>query len=124
VKADGRQVEQVFMNVISNAVAAMENGGVLTIAAYRSDGSVKITFKDTGVGIPRQNMDKIFEPFFTTKDVGKGTGLGLSVSYGIIKKFGGEIEVESRTREESSQPGTMFTISLPVLDLNGRDEKS
>lgn len=122
VKADGRQVEQVFMNIISNAVAAMENGGVLTIRAYRSDGSVKVAFKDTGVGIPRQNMDKIFEPFFTTKEVGKGTGLGLSVSYGIIKKFGGEIEVESQTREESSQPGTTFTIVLPVLSPNGCDQ--
>jgi len=116
VKADGLQLEQVFLNIINNAAAAMENGGVLTIYVFRSDLFVAVAFKDTGHGIPRKNLGNIFEPFFTTKEVGKGTGLGLSVSYGIVKKFGGEIEVESRTRGESVRPGTTFTVYLSILN--------
>ncbi|MGD9023054.1 MAG: PAS domain S-box protein, partial [Deltaproteobacteria bacterium] len=74
VKADSQYLEQVFLNIINNAVAAMEGGGILTISAYRSDDTVDIGFTDTGHGISRENMDKIFEPFFTTKRVGEGTG--------------------------------------------------
>ena len=116
VKADSQYLEQVFLNIINNAVAAMEGGGVLTISAYRSDDMVDIGFTDTGHGISRENMDKIFEPFFTTKRVGEGTGLGLSVSYALIKKVGGDIRVKSRTSAEGEEPGTTFTISLNVAD--------
>jgi two-component system NtrC family sensor kinase len=116
VKADSQYLEQVFLNIINNAVAAMEGGGILTISAYRSDDTVDIGFTDTGHGISRENMDKIFEPFFTTKRVGEGTGLGLSVSYALIKKVGGDIRVKSRTSAEDEEPGTTFTISLNVAD--------
>jgi len=116
VRGDGPQLEQVFMNIINNAVAAMEDGGILTISAHSSDGTVEISFTDTGPGIPPENMDKIFEPFFTTKKVGEGTGLGLSVSYGILTKFGGDIRVRSQTGGGGYNPGTTFTVVLPVVN--------
>ncbi|MEW5722740.1 MAG: ATP-binding protein [Thermodesulfobacteriota bacterium] len=114
VRGDGRQLEQVFLNIINNAVAAMEGGGVLTISARQADGLVAVGFADTGPGIPPEIRDKVFEPFFTTKKVGEGTGLGLSLSYGIVKKFGGRIQVESRVAGEGRAPGTTFTVVLPV----------
>jgi two-component system NtrC family sensor kinase len=123
VRGDGQQLEQVFLNIINNAVAAMDGGGILTISAHHSDGIVTIGFTDTGHGIPAENMDKIFEPFFTSKRVGEGTGLGLSVSYGIVKKFGGEIRVTSQTRAEGKEPRTTFTVLLPVAaGKNGEAE--
>jgi PAS domain S-box-containing protein len=123
VKGDGQQLEQVFLNIINNAVAAMDGGGILTISAHYSDGMVSVGFTDTGHGIPEENMDKIFEPFFTSKKVGEGTGLGLSVSYGIVKKYGGDILVKSQTTAEGKDPGTTFTVLLPVADAkNGESE--
>jgi signal transduction histidine kinase len=116
VRGDGQQIEQVFMNIINNAAAAMEGGGILTISAHRANDKVRVSFKDTGRGILPENLDKIFEPFFTTKKVGEGTGLGLSVSYGIVKKFGGDIWVKSQTDKDSSEPGTTFTVVLSVAD--------
>jgi PAS domain S-box-containing protein len=113
-KGDSQQIEQVFLNIINNAVAAMDSGGTLTILACRSDDMVSISFRDTGHGISPKHMDKIFEPFFTTKKVGEGTGLGLSVSYGIVKKFGGDIQVKSKQEGEDS--GTIFTVTLPAAD--------
>ena len=121
VRGDGQQLEQVFLNIINNAVAAMDGGGILTISVHRSDDMVGIGFTDTGHGISSENMDKIFEPFFTSKKVGEGTGLGLSVSYGIVKKFGGEIQVKSQTSEEGKEPGTTFTVLLPVADREDRE---
>jgi signal transduction histidine kinase len=114
VRGDGQQLEQVFLNIINNALGAMDGGGILTISAHHADGIVTIGFTDTGHGIPSENMDKIFEPFFTSKKVGEGTGLGLSVSYGIVKKFGGDIRVTSQTRAEGKEPRTTFTVLLPV----------
>lgn len=105
--ADQNQLAQVFTNLIFNAVDAMPDGGVLTISARRVNGSVEISFKDTGVGIPEEYLNKVFDPFFTTKD--KGTGLGLSVSFSIVKSFGGDIIVESKPGE-----GSTFTVRLPV----------
>jgi PAS domain S-box-containing protein len=116
VTGDASELEQVFLNIINNAAAAMENGGVLTIAARQAGEQVQIDFTDTGVGIPPENLEKIFEPFFTTKGVGEGTGLGLSVSYGIVKKFGGEIRVNSRVAAGSEPGETCFSISLPVSE--------
>ncbi len=116
VRGDGPQLEQVFLNIINNAVAAMEDGGLLTISARRVDGFVHVGFADTGHGIPPENMDKIFEPFFTSKRVGEGTGLGLSVSYGIVKKFGGDIQVKSQVQAQGEEHGTTFTVSLAVAD--------
>jgi len=122
VRGDGQQLEQVFLNIINNAVAAMDdNGGILTISAQRSNDMVNISFTDTGPGIPIENRDKIFEPFFTTKKVGEGTGLGLSVSHGIVSKFGGDIRVKSQSRAEGGEPGTTFTVVLPVAGTENRE---
>ena len=117
VRGDANQLEQVFLNLISNARDAMEKAErkkELTIAAslLRHNGwnDVEVIVKDTGNGIPPENLDKVFEPFFSTKQVGRGTGLGLSICYGIIEAHGGRIEVESRVNE-----GTTFRVLLPVL---------
>ncbi|MHC1727159.1 MAG: ATP-binding protein [Syntrophobacteraceae bacterium] len=117
VRGDSRGFQQVFLNLINNAVQAMEGQGVLTIVTRLITGSpdsVEIIVADTGGGIKREYMSKIFDPFFTTKKVGEGTGLGLSVSYGIITKLGGAIECESITEEEApGMSGTTFKITLP-----------
>lgn len=131
---DAGQMQQVFLNLLVNAGEAMPRGGRMTIstralasgaaarsAAGSADGSaadgaadsaacdeVQIVFRDTGTGIPPENLPKIFDPFFTSKQVGQGTGLGLAVSYGIIERHGGAINVESTLGE-----GTAFTITLP-----------
>ncbi|MGA1865606.1 MAG: ATP-binding protein [bacterium] len=111
IKCDAAQLQQVFLNILINAVEAMQDkkSGKLVIESRLSDSRsyIEIIFRDTGSGIPREILDKIYNPFFTTKPPGKGTGLGLSVSYGIIKKHDGIIEVES---EEGK--GTTFTIKL------------
>jgi len=118
VCGDGQQLEQVYLNIINNALAAMDGGGILTISANHVGDMVSVSFADTGYGIAKDNMDKIFEPFFTTKKVGEGTGLGLSVSYAIVKKCGGDIQVESQTKEEGKVPGTTFTLLLPMAGEN------
>lgn len=110
VLASESELQQVFLNMINNALDAMEKtGGSLFINTEASKDKVRIKIKDTGHGIPEAIISKIFDPFFTTKPVGKGTGLGLSICYGIIKKLGGDIEVES-----SVGVGTTFTISIPI----------
>jgi PAS domain S-box-containing protein len=125
VRGDGQQLEQVFLNIINNAVAAMgDAGGILTISAKRSNNMVSISFADTGPGIPLENRDKIFEPFFTTKKVGEGTGLGLSVSHAIVSKFGGDIRVKSERLTASGGPGTTFTVLLPVSETEKPKKKS
>jgi PAS domain S-box-containing protein len=115
VKADARQLQQVFLNLITNAMAAMENGGTLTIRSLleRNPHRVVVKFQDTGAGIPPEHMDRIFEPFFTTKPEGQGTGLGLFVSYGIVSNFGGTIDCASSPATAlGKQPGTTFTVKL------------
>lgn len=116
VKGDPGELQQVFFNIINNAIAVMKGGGSLTLIAKAIDEGqkVEINISDTGIGIPKEHRSKIFDPFFTTKKVGEGTGLGLSISYGIISKHGGTINFETKTKEESSFPGTTFTITLPV----------
>ncbi len=118
---DATRVEQVLLNLITNARDAMEDrgGGTLTVGTrvlYKEQGEnrpvspeVEVTFTDTGSGIPQKYLDKIFDPFFTTKEVGKGTGLGLSIGYSIIKDHGGSIRAESRIGA-----GTTFIIRFPV----------
>jgi len=120
VRGDGQHLEQVFLNIINNAVAAMDSGGILTVSAERSNDMVSIAFSDTGCGIPPQNMDKIFEPFFTTHEVGEGIGLGLSVSYGIVKMFGGDIHVKSETERDGKNPGTTVTVTLHVAHAGSK----
>ncbi len=116
ISGDPGQLEEVFLNLISNARDAMdetEGDKSLTISSsyIDEDGSphVVVTVKDTGIGIPEENMEKILEPFFSTKPVGKGTGLGLSLCFGIIESHGGRLEVKSRVGE-----GTEMRIYLPV----------
>jgi PAS domain S-box-containing protein len=102
------QLNQVFMNLLVNASQAIEEHGQISIRTASTEDEVRIEIEDTGRGIPPENLGRIFEPFFTTKPVGKGTGLGLSLSYGIIKKHHGRIEVSSEVGK-----GTRFTIILP-----------
>lgn len=102
------QLNQVFMNLLSNSIHAIEDKGVIEITTIDEGDSVRIEMSDSGVGIPKKIVDKIFDPFFTTKDVGVGTGLGLSISYGIVEKHGGTIKVESKTGI-----GTKFIICIP-----------
>jgi two-component system NtrC family sensor kinase len=110
VRMNPHQIEQVLVNVYTNAIKAMPQGGTLSVeCGLANEGeSVTVTVRDTGVGIPPEILPRIFDPFFTTSDVGGGTGLGLSVSYGIVKRHGGSIDAESRPGS-----GTAFTISLP-----------
>jgi C4-dicarboxylate-specific signal transduction histidine kinase len=107
------QLQQVFMNLVSNAAEAMEgtNGGVLTIQSklVESEDKIQVNVKDTGPGIPYINISKLFEPFFTTKKKGKGVGLGLSVAYGIIQEHGGSIFVRSTVGN-----GATFRVRLPL----------
>lgn len=118
VTANPRQLQQVFLNLINNAMAAMENGGHLRAETRleRSSGKVVVTFTDDGSGISAEHMDHIFEPFFTTKPEGQGTGLGLFVSYGIIAQYGGSIECASPsgTGPDGCPGGTTFTVKLPI----------
>ena len=123
IMADRAQIEQILMNLASNAIDAMPGGGVLTIStqavAYsqEEDGAqpstphtyTLISVKDTGVGIDRDTRGKVFEPFFTTKEVGKGTGLGLSMVYGMVKRHDGHITVESEPGR-----GSIFNVYLPL----------
>jgi two-component system NtrC family sensor kinase len=110
IQADPGQLQQVFINLITNAAEAMEDEGTLTISTRSvDDQNVEIKFTDSGSGIPKEDLHKIFAPFYTTKVLGKGTGLGLSIVYGIIKMHRGQITVQSKIWE-----GTTFTITLPV----------
>jgi signal transduction histidine kinase len=100
IMADSNKLEQVFLNLVVNARQAIEEkgkpGGKVAIRSFLHKGKVAVSVADTGAGIPEAILDKIFEPFFTTKEVGAGTGLGLSISYGIVKDYGGTMEVKSQ----------------------------
>ncbi len=111
IMTDPNQLQAVLINLIMNACQAMPEGGKLSISADLSEGQVKIAVRDTGCGIPPEHMAKIFTPFFSTKKEVKGVGLGLAVSYGIIQRLNGKIEVESRVGE-----GSTFTVCLPATE--------
>jgi two-component system NtrC family sensor kinase len=113
IPLDKGQLQQVFLNMISNAEAAIKeirNSGTITITTQRVNNHVNMMFSDDGCGIKKQIMPRIFDPFFTTKEIGKGTGLGLSICYSIIVKHGGKVNVKSQVNE-----GTMFTIRMPIV---------
>ena len=119
VIGDSSQLEQVFLNLISNARDALgevEGSKTLAISSCLTEDDtgrwVIVSIKDTGVGIPKENLDKILEPFFTTKPVGKGTGLGLSLCFGIIEAHEGRIEIHSEPGQ-----GTEMKVFLPVKEL-------
>lgn len=111
VMVDESQIQQVFMNIILNAVQAMKEIGTLTLETdfNTKENMVVINITDTGCGIPDEIIDKIFDPFFTTKDVGEGTGLGLSIAYGIVSRHNGKMTAQSKVGE-----GSTFTIQIPV----------
>ena len=109
VESDSGQLQQVFLNIISNAFAAMRDGGRLDIYLKDLDGvRAEVTIRDNGDGISEENMEHIFEPFFTTKKQ-YGTGLGLSITYGVVQKLGGEIKAKSKVGD-----GATFIVTLPV----------
>ena len=131
VMADSAQIEQVLMNLVTNARDAMPSGGKLTIAAgieeignafisaygYGQPGMyARITVSDTGCGMDSEVRKKIFEPFFTTKEIGRGTGLGLAISYGIVKQHGGYIDVSSQVGK-----GADFRLYLPLIEASALD---
>ena len=118
VMGDARQLQQVCLNLLTNAVQAMmpRGGGNLRVRSYTADGAVRLEVSDSGLGIPAAVRAHIFEPFFTTKKEGEGTGLGLSVSYGIITAHGGSIEVT-----ETSAIGTTFRVTLPAVSTPPSD---
>jgi signal transduction histidine kinase len=103
------QLNQMFMNVLMNAVQSIDEKGQITIKTYSEGNKVLVKISDNGCGIPTENIAKIFNPGFTTRGVGVGTGLGLSISYNIIQTHNGEIKVDSLIGE-----GTSFTIQLPT----------
>jgi PAS domain S-box-containing protein len=119
ILGDHNRLEQVFVNLVSNAIDAMDEKALraetedkrknLTIRSYRQDGQVVAEVADTGTGMPEHIRNKLFEPFFTTKKTGKGTGLGTSISYGIVKDYDGHIEVESAPGK-----GTTFRLTFPA----------
>jgi two-component system NtrC family sensor kinase len=110
--AQGERIQQVFINIILNAMDAMPDGGKLRIELSQTDNQATIAIEDTGTGIKSQHLPHIFDPFFTTKGIGKGTGLGLSISYAIIKEHEGRITVESEDGK-----GSRFVIFIP-MDLD------
>jgi two-component system NtrC family sensor kinase len=109
IHGDPQRLGQVFINLFMNAVQSLETRGTIEVTTCRRGEYVCVDIRDTGKGIPPENISKIFDPFFTTKPVGQGTGLGLSVSYEIVKKHGGEIRVQSQVGV-----GSTFTVLLPV----------
>jgi len=109
IQASPTEIQQVLLNLVNNAVDAIDQpGGTVTVATRTEGDAVVLEVSDTGKGIPEANLGRIFDPFFTTKPVGQGTGLGLSICYGIVEKAGGSITVESEIDE-----GTTFTASFP-----------
>jgi two-component system NtrC family sensor kinase len=110
VLGSANRLQQVFLNLLMNARDAMPNGGMVEIRTAAQNGSVEVEVTDTGMGIPREILNRIFDPFFTTKSIGRGTGLGLSVSYGIVKEHNGIIDVRSTPGK-----GTSFRLEFPAV---------
>ncbi|NDV22709.1 PAS domain-containing sensor histidine kinase [Desulfovibrio sp. JC022] len=120
VKASISELQQVFLNLVNNAIQAMEStGGKLMISCYAGDEMAHISIADTGPGIPEAYLSRIFDPFFTTKPVGKGSGLGLSICYGLIHRMDGDIEVESGVGM-----GARFNIRLPLPETGSGQEQT
>ena len=111
INADTNKLNQVVINLVINAADAMEGTGTITLTTYKEKVIKKIFLevKDTGKGIPHEDLSKIFDPFFTTKEVGKSTGLGLSIVYGIIEEHGAKISVK-----KTGPKGTTFIVEFPM----------
>ena len=114
IRCAPHELNQVWTNLIQNALQAMDNKGQLEIAVFQQNGQVVTQITDSGPGIPDEIKDRIFEPFFTTKPVGEGSGLGLDIVRKIVEKHQGNVEVESR-------PGrTTFSVRLPIEPSGGK----
>ncbi len=111
ISADKRQMDQVVLNILLNALQAVGKDGRIGIQTIAAGNSVKIMIADSGPGIPPHVLPRIFDPFFTTKPVGEGTGLGLSICAGIISDHNGSIDVDGE-----SGKGAVFTVTLPIPD--------
>ncbi|MEW5910917.1 MAG: HAMP domain-containing sensor histidine kinase, partial [Thermodesulfobacteriota bacterium] len=109
IASDQSQLQQVFLNLINNAIDAIGKDGKIEVTSRKVDSVIEIDIKDDGPGIPKSQQKRIFDPFFTTKQSGKGTGLGLSISYNIIEKLGGKIDFVSHEKK-----GTTFMVKLPI----------
>lgn len=116
IRADKSQIRQVLVNLVVNAIQAIEGTGKITIRTFTEDGALKFVVQDNGKGMDEKVQDKIFLPFFTTKETTEGTGLGLPVVHGIISSHGGEINVESEEGE-----GTSFTVQFPIDNTEGEN---
>jgi two-component system, NtrC family, sensor kinase len=126
VQADPVKLQQVFLNLINNAAAAMAGGGTLTVTSHWdvAANKIEVIIADSGAGIQKEDRSRIYDPFFTTKKVGEGTGLGLTVSYGIIQHYQGTISFETKTVEEDPvHHGTSFKVILPVHHFKKTGEK-
>lgn len=110
IASDQSQMQQVFLNLISNAIDAIESNGLIDVTTQQKNGTIVIRIQDDGPGIPKDQQHRIFDPFFSTKATGRGTGLGLSISYSIVEKLGGTITFESEPGK-----GTTFIVSLPAV---------
>ena len=120
IQGNSRNLEQIFLNLFINAIQAMPGGGQISVQVQRhGTDRIRIDLRDSGKGIQSEHLEHIFEPFFTTKGVGRGTGLGLAVTYALVKRHGGVIEVES---EEGV--GTTFSIYLPIPKSDQADQHS
>lgn len=119
IRGDPNELQQVFFNIINNAIPVMKGGGRLTIRTRQIEREglreVEVRISDTGAGIRPEHRSRIFDPLFTTKKVGEGTGLGLTVSYAIVKKYGGDIIFETRVKNETPDSGTTFIVTLPAM---------
>jgi nitrogen fixation/metabolism regulation signal transduction histidine kinase len=115
IQAKPEEIQQVFLNIISNAVQAMEGKGKLILSSQQDNGVIVVQIQDTGPGIPPEYITKVFDPFFTTKEQGEGTGLGLNIVHRVVSQYGGTIKIESEPGE-----GTTFVISFPV---NGKGDQ-
>jgi two-component system NtrC family sensor kinase len=114
IASDRGQLQQVFLNILNNAFQAVPDSGKVSIASFEKDiDTVGVTVQDNGHGMSEETLKHIFEPFFTTKK-DHGTGLGLSITYGLVKKLGGDIDVQSKEGH-----GTRFTVYLPKKQPNG-----
>jgi two-component system NtrC family sensor kinase len=109
IASDQAQLQQVFLNLISNAIDAIGKDGLVEVNSRISGDAVSVSVKDDGPGIPEDKQNRIFDPFFTTKEAGKGTGLGLWVSYSIVEKLGGKISLRSEVGK-----GAVFTVEIPI----------
>ena len=117
-ESDRGKLQQIFLNIINNAFASVNDGGHLDIKVRQEDkNSISITFADDGCGIPKEDINRIFEPFFTTKTGQGGTGLGLSITYNLVQELGGKISVQSELDK-----GTSFIVHIPINKKKGRNE--